>query len=60
LKEYGGKLDAKAKDLLEHIRGSGKRMMQLIDDLLNLSRVTSSVLQSESVDLSAIAAFDCR
>jgi len=29
--------------------------MQLIDDLLNLSRVTSSVLQSESVDLSAIA-----
>jgi signal transduction histidine kinase len=55
LKEYGGKLDAKAKDLLEHIRGSGKRMMQLIDDLLNLSRVTSSVLQSESVDLSAIA-----
>jgi signal transduction histidine kinase len=55
LKEYGGKLDAKAKDLLEHIRNSGKRMMQLIDDLLNLSRVTSSVLQSESVDLGAIA-----
>jgi signal transduction histidine kinase len=55
LKEYGGRLDAKAKDLLEHIRGSGKRMMQLIDDLLNLSRVSSSVLQSESVDLSAIA-----
>jgi signal transduction histidine kinase len=54
-KEYGSKLDAKAKDLLEHIRNSGKRMMQLIDDLLNLSRVTSSVLQSESVDLSAIA-----
>jgi signal transduction histidine kinase len=55
LKEYGGKLDAKAKDLLEHIRGSGKRMIQLIDDLLNLSRVTSSVLNSESVDLSAMA-----
>jgi signal transduction histidine kinase len=55
LKEYGGKLDDKAKELLEHIRKSGKRMMQLIDDLLNLSRVTSSVLQSEPVDLSAIA-----
>jgi signal transduction histidine kinase len=55
LKEYGSKLDAKAKDLIEHIRNSGKRMMQLIDDLLNLSRVTSSVLQSEPVDLSAIA-----
>ncbi len=55
LKEYGGKLDSKAKELLEHIRNSGKRMIQLIDDLLNLSRVTSSVLRSESVDLSAIA-----
>jgi signal transduction histidine kinase len=55
LKEYGGKLDAKAKELLEHIGNSGKRMTQLIDDLLNLSRVTSSVLQTESVDLSAIA-----
>ncbi|MGB7603583.1 MAG: ATP-binding protein [Candidatus Sulfotelmatobacter sp.] len=55
LKEYGSKLDAKAKDLIEHIRNSGKRMMQLIDDLLNLSRVTSSVLRSEPVDLSATA-----
>jgi signal transduction histidine kinase len=54
LKEYGGKLDARAKELIEHIRSSGKRI-QLIDDLLNLSRVTSSLLQSEPVDLSAIA-----
>lgn len=55
LKEYGGKLDSKARELIEHIRTSGRRMIQLIDDLLNLSRVTSSVLRSESVDLSAIA-----
>jgi signal transduction histidine kinase len=55
LKEYGDKLDAQAKELLQHIRGSGRRMIQLIDDLLNLSRVSSSVLQSEPVDLSAIA-----
>ncbi|MGA6982573.1 MAG: ATP-binding protein [Candidatus Sulfotelmatobacter sp.] len=55
LKEYGDKLDAKAKELLQHIRGSGRRMIQLIDDLLNLSRVTSSALQAEPVDLSAIA-----
>ncbi len=55
LKEYGGKLDAKAKDLIEHISGSGRRMIQLIDDLLNLSRVTSSVLNSTAVDLTAIA-----
>jgi signal transduction histidine kinase len=55
LKEYGQQLDIKGKDLLEHIRGSGRRMVQLIDDLLNLSRVSSSVLQSEPVDLSLIA-----
>lgn len=55
LKEYGNKLDAKAKELLEHIRGSGKRMIQLIDDLLNLSRVTSSMVQNQPVDLSDIA-----
>jgi signal transduction histidine kinase len=54
-KEYGDKLDKKARDLIEHIRGSGKRMMQLIDDLLNLSRVTSSQLQAEPVDLSSMA-----
>jgi hypothetical protein len=55
LKEYGGKLDARAKELIEQMRSSGKGMIQLIDDLLNLSRVTSSLLQSEPVDLSAIA-----
>jgi signal transduction histidine kinase len=54
-KEYGDKFDAKAKDLLEHIRGSGKRMMQLIDDLLNLSRVATGALRSEPVDLGEIA-----
>ncbi|MCM2305030.1 MAG: ATP-binding protein, partial [Elusimicrobia bacterium] len=33
-----------------------KRMGQLIDDLLNLSRITRTVLRPESVDLSALAA----
>lgn len=55
LKEYGGKLDNKGKELIEHIKSSGRRMMQLVDDLLNLSRVTSSAMQREPVDLSAIA-----
>jgi hypothetical protein len=36
-------------------RGSGRRVIQLIDDPLNLSRLTSSVLQFEPVDLGAIA-----
>jgi signal transduction histidine kinase len=34
-------------------------MMQLIDDLLNLSRVTSGALQLEPVDLTAIARSVC-
>ena len=55
LKQYGPKLDDKARELIEHIRASGKRMAQLIDDLLNLSRVTTSVMRTEKVDLSAIA-----
>jgi signal transduction histidine kinase len=55
LKEYGGKLDNKGKELIEHIKGSGRRMMQLVGDLLNLSRVTSSSMQREPVDLSTIA-----
>jgi signal transduction histidine kinase len=55
MKQYGAKLDDQARELIQHIRGSGKRMVQLIDDLLNLSRVTTSLMHEEKVDLSAIA-----
>ena len=55
LKEYGGKLDGKARELVEHIKSSGKRMMQLIDDLLNLSRVSSRAMERQPVDLGAMA-----
>jgi signal transduction histidine kinase len=58
-KEYSRQLDAKGNDLIDRIRGSGRRMMQLIDDLLNLSRVTSGALQLEPVDLTAIARSVC-
>ncbi len=54
-KEYAGKFDNKERELVEHIKSSGRRMMQLIDDLLNLSRVSSRAMQRESVDLSAMA-----
>jgi signal transduction histidine kinase len=54
-KEYGGKFDPKEKELVEHIKSSGRRMMQLIDDLLNLSRVSSRAMEREPVDLSAMA-----
>ena len=52
-REYAEKLDEKGRDLVERIRSSGRRMMQLIDDLLNLSRVTTSAIHDDIVDLSA-------
>ena len=58
-KEYGRQLDDKGKELIERINSSGKRMMQLIDDLLNLSRVTSGAMQFEPVDLCALARSIC-
>lgn len=54
-REYSGKLDDRGKELVDRIRSSGKRMMQLIDDLLNLSRVTSGVIQHVPVNLSETA-----
>jgi len=41
--------------LLARIRAATQRMAQLIDDLLNLARVTRSEMRSEPVDLSAMA-----
>jgi signal transduction histidine kinase len=48
-------LDPQQRELVENIRASSRRMTALIDDLLNLSRVTSSAMRSERVDLSAMA-----
>jgi len=55
LKKYGRQLDDSGRELIEGIRSGGKRMMELIDDLLNLSRVSTSMMVVEKVDLSAIA-----
>ncbi|UPT73686.1 MAG: ATP-binding protein [Elusimicrobiota bacterium] len=51
---YSDKLDDHGKDYLRRVRAGSRRMGQLIDDLLNLSRITRSVLKLEDVDLSAI------
>jgi PAS domain S-box-containing protein len=53
--DYGTNLDKRAKSYLERIRASAQRMGQLIDDLLQLSRVTRSEMRREEVDLSALA-----
>ncbi|HEY6419446.1 MAG TPA: PAS domain S-box protein [Candidatus Binataceae bacterium] len=55
MEDYADTLDAEARGLLERIRAATQRMAQLIDDLLNLARVTRSEMRSEVVDLSAMA-----
>jgi PAS domain S-box-containing protein len=55
LDTYSEKLDADGRDWLEEIRQNARRMGELIDALLSLSRVTRSSLHREAVDLSASA-----
>jgi PAS domain S-box-containing protein len=55
MEDCGGQLDGQAKNYLGRIRAATQRMAQLIDDLLNLARVSRSEMRHEQVDLSAIA-----
>ena len=52
--QYGRDLTPGLKDCLERIEDASKRMAQLIDDMLNLSRVTKTEMHRERVDLSAM------
>jgi signal transduction histidine kinase len=53
--EAGDRLPAEAADALQRVQAAARRMGGLIDDLLNLSRVTRSELRHEPVDLTALA-----
>ncbi len=53
--EYGKALDEKGKQFLGKLRNATQKMGQLIDDLLNLSKVTRTDMHIEKVDLSRIA-----
>jgi len=55
LEDYADRLDAQGTDYLQPVRSGSQRMAQLIDDLLNLSRVTRAQMRMGSVDLSALA-----
>jgi signal transduction histidine kinase len=55
LEDYGDQLDATAHEYLERIRFDTQRMGRLIDDLLQLARVTRGEIRFEAVDLSALA-----
>ncbi|HEY6769094.1 MAG TPA: ATP-binding protein [Candidatus Sulfotelmatobacter sp.] len=55
LKNYANRLDASGQESLQNIRAGARRMSELIDDLLNLSRVTTSTMHREKIDLSEFA-----
>ena len=54
LEDCGGTLDDVGKEHLQRIRAATQRMGALIDDLLNLSRVTRAQLTAQTFDLSAV------
>lgn len=55
LEDYGKLLPPEGRNFLERVRSSAQRMAELIDDLLNLSKVTRAPMKSVSVDLSQLA-----
>ncbi len=52
--DYAAKLDSQAQDYLKRIRRAAQRMSELIDDLLDLSRVARAELSRAAVCLSDI------
>jgi light-regulated signal transduction histidine kinase (bacteriophytochrome) len=55
IEDYSPRLDAEGIQYLRYIQESSQLMAQLIDDLLKLSRVTRSEMESEEVNLSELA-----
>lgn len=55
LKTYHDRLDATGQDWLERVRRASQHMGHLIDDMLQLSQVSRSVLKRGQVDLGEIA-----
>lgn len=55
VEDYSDKLDDEARNYLSRIRTAAQRMSQLIDDLLNLSRLSRVPLNAELINLSSIA-----
>ena len=53
--DCAAELSADGQSYLRHVRESAQQMAQLIDDLLELSRVTRRELRRERVDLTALA-----
>ena len=52
--DYAGKLNTTGKEYLERIKKSSRRMLEMIDAILELSRFARGKVTRESVDLSAM------
>lgn len=55
IEDFRDRIDTDGQHLIQRIRDSAKRMADLIEDLLRLSRVSRESLQREAVDLSRMA-----
>jgi signal transduction histidine kinase len=55
MEDYAGRLDEQALLYLGRVRAEAQRMGELIDDMLQLSRVSRSEMKYAPVDLSAMA-----
>jgi PAS domain S-box-containing protein len=55
LEDYNEKLDTQGQEYLRRITSSSDKMSELIDDILNLSKISRQEVISEEIDLSAIA-----
>jgi light-regulated signal transduction histidine kinase (bacteriophytochrome) len=55
LEDCTSQLDDQGKNYLNRVRAATQRMGQLIDDMLELSRVTRAEMRREAINLSALA-----
>lgn len=58
--DYREKLDATAEDYIMRVRAGAQLMGQLIDDLLQLSRISRTKVYSEPLEISTMAATICQ
>jgi len=54
--EYAAGLEGEARELIRTVRANAQKMGRLIDDLLQLYRVSRAPMRTEAVDMSAIVA----
>jgi signal transduction histidine kinase len=56
VEDYAKQLDQQAREYLDRVRFEAQRMGLLIDDMLQLSRITRAQMETAPVDLTAVAA----